>query len=149
MKLFQKNKQSKNGRQATAPRKDEKPMGAVKPSKINEKKKNSSKNIFSGDVLLTEKAKKYYTFALYCCLLILFYMTFKFSCHKAQWEEVAYRIELQKVRSKALLISSERLDATRYNNITKEIKQRGIKLQERTTPATTITATKDNGKKQK
>ena len=64
MKLFQKNKQSKNGRQATAPKRDEKPLGAVKPSKINEAKKRSSKRIISGEVLYSKSVKRHYPFML-------------------------------------------------------------------------------------
>lgn len=149
MKLFVKNKQSKNGRQATAPRRDEKPLGAVRPSKIDESKRRSSKSIFSGDVLYNESVRKHYPFMLYCCLLILLYMGYIFTCQRAQREEIACRIELQRERSKALLISSERLDATRYNNITKEIKRRGIKIQEWNTPAMVITTTKEDGKREK
>ncbi len=150
MKLFGKNKQSKNGRQATAPkRKDEKPLGAVKPSKINASKKRSSKSLLSGEVLYSKTVKKYYPLMLYCCLLIILYMGYNFTCQRAQREEIACRIELQRERSKALLISSEKLDATRYNNITQEIKRRGINIQEWNTPATIITTAKEDGKRQK
>lgn len=149
MKLFSKNKQSKNGRQATAPRRDEKPLGAVRPSAVNEAKRRSSKSIFSGEVLLTAKVKKYYTFVLYCFLLMLLYMSYNFTCHRTQREEISCRIELQRVRSKALLISSERLDATRYNNITNEIKRRGIDIQAWSTPATKITTESKDGTQRK
>ena len=86
---------------------------------------------------------------LYCCLLVILYMSYRFTCQRVQREDIACRIELQRERSKALLISSEKLDATRYNNITQEIKRRGINIQEWNTPATIITTAKEDGKKQK
>lgn len=144
MKLFRK---SKNGRQATAPRRDEKPTGKVKPSEINASQKRTSKSIFSGDVLYNESIRRHYPFMLYCCLLILLYMGFIFTCQRTQREEIACRIELQRERSKALLYSSERLDATRHGNITEEIKRRGLNLKEWNTPPMVITKQERDGKK--
>ena len=139
MKLFGKrDKKSKNGRQATAPRKDEKPTGAVTPSKINEAGKRSSNSIFSGDVLYSESVRRHYPFMLYFCLLILLYMGYIFTCQRTQREEIACRIELQKTQAKALLYSSERLQATRYNNITEEIAKRKIGIKQWNTPPKVI-----------
>lgn len=139
MKLFgKKDKKSKNGRQATAPRKDEKPMGRVKPSAIDESRRRSSKSIFSGDVLYSKSVRRHYPFALYCCLLILLYMGYVFTFQRAQREEIACRIELQQKRSKALLYSSEKLQITRYNNIMEEIEKRGIGIKQWNTPPRVI-----------
>lgn len=139
MKLFGRKKLSKNGRQATAPRKkDEKPTGAVKPSAINEMSKRSSKSIFSGDVLYSKSVRHHYPFMLYCCLLVLLYMGYVFTCHRTQREEISCRIELQEKRAKALVYSSERLSATRYNNLSKEIERRGIKIKQWNTPPQVI-----------
>ena len=139
MKLFgKKDKKSKNGRQATAPRKDEKPMGSVKPSAIDESRRRSSKSIFSGDVLYSKSVCRHYPFALYCCLLILLYMGYVFTFQRAQREEIACRIELQQKRSKALLYSSEKLQITRYNNIMEEIEKRGIGVKQWNTPPRVI-----------
>lgn len=139
MKLFgKKDKKSKNGRQAPAPRKDEKPMGSVKPSAIDESRRRSSKSIFSGDVLYSKSVRRHYPFALYCCLLILLYMGYVFTFQRAQREEIACRIELQQKRSKALLYSSEKLQITRYNNIMEEIEKRGIGVKQWNTPPKVI-----------
>ena len=147
MRLFGRgNRKSKNGRQTTAPRRDEKPVGAVKPSAINEAGRRSSKSIFSGDVLYNESVRRHYPFMLYCCLLILLYMGYIFTCQRTQREEISCRIELQRERSKALLLSSERLEATRHGNITEEIKRRGLNLKEWNTPPTVITPQKRDGK---
>ena len=139
MKLFQKNKQSKNGRQATAPKRDEKPLGAVKPSKINEAKKRSSKRIISGEVLYSKSVKRHYPFMLYCTLLILLYMGFVFQGQRVQREEIECRIELQRRRARSLIYSSERIEATRHSNIQNEITKRGIKIKEWPTPPHVIT----------
>lgn len=150
MRLFgrDKGRKSSNGRQSTEPRVDRKPMGAVKPSAINEAGKRSSKSIFSGDVLYSSSVRRHYPFALYCCLLILLYMGYVFTCQRCQREEISCRIELQNKRAKALLFSSERLKATRYNNITEEIEKRGIAIEQWNTPPRVITKpSKRDGKK--
>lgn len=150
MKLFGKrDRTSKNGRQTPAPRKDEKPVGAVSPSTINASQRRSSRSIFSGEVLYNESVRRHYPFMLYCCLLILLYMGYIFTCQRTQREEISCRIELQREHSKALLISSERLEATRHSNIIEEIERRGIAIREWNTPPQVIKATeKKNGKKE-
>ncbi len=113
-------------------------MGMVQPSKINEAGKRSSKSIFSGDVLYSESVRRHYPFMLYCCLLILLYMGYVFTCQRTQREEIACRIELQQKQAKALLYSSERLGATRYNNIVEEIGKRKIGIKQWNNPPKVI-----------
>ena len=145
MKLFSRAKRDKgarggksgnvshNGRQSIAP--DVKPTGAVAAKKGY---KESSRGIFSGDVLYAERVRRHYPFALYCCGLIIIYMGYTFTCQRAQREEIACRIELQRLRSRALLFSSERLDAVGYNEIIEQIESRGLKIKPRKTPPTVI-----------
>lgn len=137
MKIFRKRKDSephrkggKNGRQSTEPLSDHKPMGAVKPSDITESRRKASRGFFSGDVLYRESVRRHYPFALYCCLLILLYMGYIFNCQRTQRQEITCRITLQRERSKALLLSSERLEASRHNNIIEEIERRGIDIRQ-------------------
>ena len=144
MKLFRKKSKtvvSQNSRQRTAP--DVKPTGAVRPARTS----NPSHGIFSGDVLYRESVRRHYPFALYCCLLIILYMGYVFTCQRAQREEISSRIELQKVRSRALLISSEKLEAVRHNNLVEEIKRRGLPLKQWNTPPQIIR--KDDNQQEK
>lgn len=124
---------SHNGRQSIAP--DVKPTGAVG---VKKERRHTSRGIFSGDVLYAERVRRHYPFILYCCALIIVYMGYTFTCQRAQREEIACRIELQRLRSKALLFSSERLEAVGYNEIIEQIEQRGIKIKPRKTPPTII-----------
>lgn len=132
---------SQNGRQSTAP--DVKPIGAVAPDRGN----RTSRGIFSGDVLYSQTIRRHYPFALYCCLLIILYMGYIFNCQRTQREEIASRIELQKVRSRALLLSSERLEAVRHSNLTEEIQRRGLNLQQWNTPPVIIRRNESRGER--
>lgn len=136
MRLFGKkrekrgSKEGKNGRQQVELRADRKPTGAVQPSHLHEAKRHASQGFFSGDVLYRQSVRRHYPFALYCCLLILLYMGYIFTCQRTQRQEISCRITLQRERSKALLISSERLEASRHNNIIEEIESRGIDIRQ-------------------
>ena len=100
--------------------------------------KSSSANIFSGNVLYSDSVRRYYPFAIYCCVLILIYMGFTFAGHRLQREEIACRIELQRLRSKSLILSTERLEAVSHDNLIEEIEKRGLCLKQHNTPPTVI-----------
>lgn len=119
--------------------KDVKPTGAVKPDVVaKSRRKGAVKGVLSGEVLVSSPAKKHYIFALYVCLLIILYMSYVFSSHSLQREQIECRIELQKSRAKSLLYSSEKINASRHSNIIKEIEKRGIDIREWPTPPMVI-----------
>lgn len=103
-----------------------------------ESKKGSSSGIFSGDVLYSKNVRKYYPFVFYCFAMIMIYMGFRFAGHSLQREEISCRIELQHLRSKALLISTQRLEAVSHDNLIEEIEKRGLNLKQHNTPPTVI-----------
>lgn len=141
--MFRKQKQHNQQatKAATLPR-DEKPRGAVAPDKTHSetKRKGGVKKVLSGDVLYNPSTARHYPFVLYCCLLILLYMGFVFNGQRTQREEIQCRIELQRLRARSLVFSSERIQATRHANIQTEIKKRNIDIQEWATPPHVITS---------
>ena len=129
------------GRTQDEPARDIKPTGVVKPdAKMakSKRRKGAVKGVLSGEVLVSAPAKKHYTFALYCCLLIILYMGYVFSSQRLQREQIECRIELQKRRAKSLLYSSEKISASRHSNITSEVEKRGINIKEWPTPPQVI-----------
>lgn len=129
------------GRTQDEPASDIKPTGVVKPdAKMakSKRRKGAVKGVLSGEVLVSSPAKKHYTFALYCCLLIILYMGYVFSSQRLQREQIECRIELQKTRAKSLLYSSEKISASRHSNITSEVEKRGINIKEWPTPPQVI-----------
>jgi hypothetical protein len=112
----------------------------VKPDVANKpRRKGAVKGVLTGEVLVSSPAKKHYTFALYVCLLIILYMGYIFNSHRLQREQIECRIELQRIRARSLIYSSERIEATRHSNIQNEITKRGIKIKEWPTPPHIIT----------
>lgn len=130
-------KKTKN-KVATPLPKDIKPTGEVKPDVApTRQRKGTVKNVLSGDALVP-LAKQHYTFVLYCCVLIMLYMGYVFSSQRLQRREIECRIELQRVRAKSLIYSSERIEASRHSTIVKEVEQRGLQIKEWPTPPQTI-----------
>ncbi len=129
---------SVNGRQSTEPLHDEKPRGEVAPSALDRSKKRSANTIFSGGVLYNPTIRRYYPFILYCCLLVLIYMGYFFAGQRLQREEITSQMELQKLRTRSLLMSTERHRATSHDNIIKDIERRNLKIKQWNIPPTTI-----------
>jgi hypothetical protein len=103
-----------------------------------QKKSGSKGGILSGNVLYSDSVRRHYPFAIYCCVLILIYMGFIFAGHRIQREEITCRIELQRLRSKSLILSTERLDAVSHDRLIEEIERRGLKLKQHNTPPMVI-----------
>lgn len=102
------------------------------------KRKSQRGGIFSGEVLYSDSVRRHYPFALYCCALVLIYMGFIFAGHRLQREEITCRIELQRLRSKSLILSTERLEAVSHDRLIEEIEKRGLKLKQHNTPPMVI-----------
>lgn len=138
-----KNSMGLNGRQRPASERDDRAKRVLKrlnstPKRSRAPQKSASSGLFSGDVLYSAKVRRHYPFVLYVCLVVLLYMSFRFAGHSIQREEINCRIELQHLRSKALLISTQRLEAVSHDNLIEEIEKRGLNLKQHNTPPTVI-----------
>jgi hypothetical protein len=73
-------------------------------------------------------------------------MGYLFSCQRLQREEISCQIELQTLRAKSLLMSTERIKATSHDNLTKEIQRRSLDLKQwNSLPAVIKTTPENNG----
>lgn len=93
--------------------------------------------IITGDALLW--LKRWYPLAIYCCLLIFFYISHHFYHQRLQREEIASRLELNEERSRAVVFSSIRENNSRPSYILREVKARGLDLEESTVPPKKLT----------
>lgn len=93
--------------------------------------------IITGDALLW--LRRWYPLAIYCCLLIFIYISHHFYHQRLQREEIARRLELNEERSRAVVFSSIRETNSRPSYILREVKARGIDLEESTQPPKKLT----------
>lgn len=129
--------QSDNKARRSLQRLNASPRGGRKTN-AKDSTKGSSSGLFSGNVLYSKAVRRYYPFVFYCFALIMVYMGFRFAGHSLQREEISCRIELQHLRSKALIISTQRLEAVSHDNLIEEIERRGLDLKQHNTPPMVI-----------
>ncbi|MBO5902790.1 MAG: hypothetical protein J6Q40_02170 [Tidjanibacter sp.] len=108
--------------------------------------------IITGEIFVENKVRSHYPFALYCCALVVAYIAYVFHYQHLQRTEIGVKIELQEERSRAVVFSSMRMNASRHSNIINEVERRGLPLMESSTPpkivdvvphpATTVTTPK-------
>lgn len=94
--------------------------------------------MITGDILDNKSLRRWYPLILYCILLIFIYIGHNFNFQRLQRLEIQQSLELNNERSRAIVFSSMRLNASRHSRITEEIERRGLQLQESTAPPKTI-----------
>lgn len=120
---------------------DEKPLGMVgqpTPKRPKSKAARAAKDMITGDILDNKSLRRWYPLILYCILLIFIYIGHNFNFQRLQRLEIQQSLELNNERSRAIVFSSMRLNASRHSRITEEIERRGLQLQESTAPPKTI-----------
>lgn len=110
---------------------DEKPVGK---STVRPRRRSTVNDVITGDIIQNEKIRQWYPFMLWIVLLIFIYIGINFRHQKLQRLEIQQRIQLNEERSRAVIFSSMRMNASRHSRITDEIKRRGIPLEESTVP---------------
>lgn len=121
------------------------PQGDVKPplsrsEPVREPRKRERKvakqvgGVVSGDILASARFRRFYPVALYVSVLVFAYILHIYNFQRLQRMELARRIELNEQRSRAVVFSSMRMNASRHSNIIQEIERRGLGLRESVTP---------------
>lgn len=120
---------------------DEKPLGRVgqrPPRQPKSKAARTAREVITGDILDNERLRRWYPLTLYCIFLVFLYIGHTFNFQRLQRLEIQQRMELNEERSRAMVFSSMRMNASRHSRIMEEIQRRGIKLQESTSPPKTV-----------
>jgi hypothetical protein len=84
------------------------------------------------------RLRRWYPLALYCILLVFLYIGHVFNFQRLQRLEIQQRMELNNERSRSMVFSSMRMNASRHSRIVEEIERRGLKLEESTVPPKTV-----------
>ena len=117
------------------PYKDEKPIGKV-PKKTSPK--STVQNAISGEFIGNSKLKKHYRKIIYCIFLMFVFIGYNFHFRHLQRLEILQRIELDNERSRSMVYSSMRLNASRPSRIYEEVARRNINLTVPSVPPKTI-----------
>lgn len=117
--------------------KDEKPLGTTGPKEERRPRSKAAKaaqNVITGDFMGERRFRKWYPLAFYCIVLVFLYIGHNFTFQKLQRLEIRQRMELNDERSRSMVFSSMRMNASRHSRIVEEIRRRGLRLEESTTP---------------
>lgn len=117
------------------PYRDEKPIGKV-PKKIQPK--TTVQNAISGEFFANSKLKKYYPKIIYCVILMFVFIGYNFHFRYLQRREIQTRIERDNERSRSMVYSSMRLNASRPSRIYEEVARRNLNLTVPSVPPKTI-----------
>lgn len=120
--------------------KDEKPVGRSTATQAPKKKRRavSASDVITGDILDNAKLRRWYPLASWCILLVFIYIGLNFSHQRLQRVEIQERIKLNEERSRSIIFSSMRMNASRHSKIVEEVRRRGIPLEESATPPKVI-----------
>jgi len=84
----------------------------------------------SGNILSRSEVRRLYPYLLVMALLMLFYIANTFSIQKLYRRQTTLTRQVKELRSKSLTVSSLRMTSTRQSEIIKELRRRGIGLEE-------------------
>lgn len=120
---------------------DRKPLGIVGQEERKQprsKAARAAREVITGDFMGDSRFRRWYPLALYCILLVFLYIAHTFNFQRLQRSEIQQRMELNNERSRAMVFSSMRMNASRHSRILEEIERRGLNLEESTVPPKTV-----------
>lgn len=115
---------------------DEKPLGEVgtRQREPRSKAARAARDVITGDFMGSSKFRRWYPFALYCTLLVFLYIGHNFNFQRLQRLEIQQRMHTNEERSRSMVFSSIRMNASRHSHIIEELERRGLPLEESTVP---------------
>ena len=90
--------------------------------------------LLSGSILSKAEVRKFYPYMLLLAFLMLLYIANVFKMQQLHKQHDRLAAEVKELRAKSLTLSSIRMNATRQSEILKELKKRGIDLEESVVP---------------
>ena len=115
---------------------DEKPIGAppVRPARQKSTAAQVGSGMLTGEFLSDSRLRKWFPVGIYCVVLIFIYIGHNFNYQRLQRIEIQTRIELNNEKSRSMVFSSMRMNASRHSRIIEEVRRRGLLLEESTVP---------------
>ncbi len=94
--------------------------------------------IISGNILSREAVQRRYPYMLFVALLGIVYIYNVFYMQQLYRRQARLTREVKELRTEAMALSSVRMQATRQSSIVREVKARGLGLEESVTPVKVI-----------
>ncbi len=108
---------------------------AIKGSEdFSDIKSSTVRDILNGNILTKKVFKKQYGLLIMIACLAFLYVDNRFYCETQLAKEIEMKKKIQDVKYESLTIKAELMETSRQSNVLKMIRERGVDLQETSTP---------------
>lgn len=104
------------------------------PKKAASKRVNPVKDVISGNVLVRGYLVKHVPYIILLVFLAILYITNRYKNEKIAIEEQQLQEELKNLRSESITTAAELMRISRQSEVVNLVKERGMELEESTTP---------------
>jgi len=112
---------------------------AIKGSEdFSDIKSSTVRDILNGNILTKKVFQKQYGLLVMIACLAFLYVDNRFYCETQLAKEIEMKKKIQDVKYESLTIKAELMEISRQSNVLKMIRERGVNLQETSTPPIVI-----------
>jgi hypothetical protein len=104
------------------------------PKKGPSKRVNPVKDVISGNVLVRGYLVKHVPYIILLVVLAILYITNRYKNEKIAIEEQQLKEEMKNLRSESITTAAELMRISRQSEVVNLVKERGMELEESTTP---------------
>jgi hypothetical protein len=104
------------------------------PKKGASKRMNPVKDVMSGNVLVRGYLVKHVPYIILLVVLAILYITNRYKNEKIAIEEQQLKEEMKNLRSESITTAAELMRISRQSEVVNLVKERGMELEESTTP---------------
>ncbi len=101
-------------------------------------KSSTVRDILNGNILTKKVFQKQYGLLVMIACLMFLYVDNRFYCETQLAKEITLKKKIQDVKYESLTIKAELMEISRQSNVLKMVRERGINLQETSTPPIVI-----------
>jgi hypothetical protein len=112
----------------------EKPGADMPAVSVKPRRQSALGSVLTGNILSRKEVKRAYPYMIFVVLFMFFYITNSFRTQQVYREYAKLTEQVKALRSRSMVIASDKMQATRQSNIIIELKRRGIPLKESLTP---------------
>lgn len=107
---------------------------ASEDAPVRPRRQTTLASVLSGNILSRKEVRRAYPYMIFVVIFMFFYITNAFRTQHIYRERAALAEQVRELRSRSMIVASEKMQATRQSNIIIELERRGIPLKESLTP---------------
>lgn len=93
-----------------------------------------AKSVISGDILKDPKVRRRMPYVIFIAFLMMLYIANSYNTQRLHRRYIALSREVAELRTKSLALTEKRMGAARQSDLIRELRRRGIEMEESVTP---------------